>query len=72
MAPLVPESCFSHLETAPFDEIFGLLDAFKSDSSPDKVSLAAGVYRDNESRSWKLESVKQASLHMQSNRSTLP
>lgn len=59
MAPLVPESLFSHLETAPFDEIFGLLAACKNDPSPDKVSLAAGVYRDNEARSWRLPAVKE-------------
>jgi aspartate aminotransferase len=61
MAPLIPESAFSGLETAPYDEVFALMAAFNKDTSADKVSLGAGVYRDNEGRSWRLPAVNEVS-----------
>lgn len=33
---------------APVDSLFGLVDAFNKDPSPQKVSLGIGAYRDNE------------------------
>lgn len=58
MAPLQPESLFAGLEIAPHDEVFALMAAFQADPSPDKVSLGAGVYRDNEAKSWRLPTVR--------------
>lgn len=55
---MVPESLFSACQIAPYDEVFALMADFKNDPSPDKVSLGAGVYRDNEAKSWRLPAVK--------------
>lgn len=33
---------------APTDALFGLVDAYNKDPSPQKVSLGIGAYRDNE------------------------
>ncbi|EFE39011.1 aspartate aminotransferase, putative [Trichophyton verrucosum HKI 0517] len=60
MAPLQPESLFCKLDTAPADEVFALMGDFAADTHPDKVSLGAGVYRDNEAKSWRLPAVKKA------------
>lgn len=61
MAPMQPESLFAQLTTAPHDEVFALMGTFAADPSPDKVSLGAGVYRDNEAKSWRLPAVKKVS-----------
>ena len=37
---------FDNLEIAPPDPILGLEEAFKRDTNPAKINLAAGVYRD--------------------------
>ncbi|KAK2783495.1 hypothetical protein FQN52_009615 [Onygenales sp. PD_12] len=58
MAPMQPESQFGALEIAPYDEVFALMGAFAADSHPQKVSLGAGVYRDDEAKSWRLPIVK--------------
>ena len=63
MAPLQPESLFCKLDTAPADEFFALMGDFAADTHPDKVSLGAGVYRDNEAKSWRLPAVKKAGYH---------
>ncbi len=39
---------WKEIEAAPADAIFGLTEAFKEDTNPNKVNLAAGVYRDEE------------------------
>ncbi|KMU83535.1 aspartate aminotransferase [Coccidioides immitis H538.4] len=64
MAPMQPDSQFSQLTTAPHDEVFALMGAFSADPFPDKVSLGAGVYRDNEARSWRLPTVKKVELQL--------
>ncbi|EFW21960.1 hypothetical protein D8B26_002061 [Coccidioides posadasii str. Silveira] len=64
MAPMQPDSQFSQLTTAPHDEVFALMGAFSADPCPDKVSLGAGVYRDNEARSWRLPTVKKVELQL--------
>ncbi|KAK2797503.1 hypothetical protein FQN49_008989, partial [Arthroderma sp. PD_2] len=60
MAPLQPDSLFTKLDTAPADEVFALMGDFQADTCPDKVSLGAGVYRDNDAKSWRLPAVKKA------------
>lgn len=45
---------------APPDSIFGLTEAFKNDTNPNKVNLGAGVYKDNQGITPVLTSVKEA------------
>lgn len=42
------------------DAIFGLTEAFKQDSNPNKVNLGAGVYKDDQGVTPILDSVKEA------------
>jgi hypothetical protein len=50
---------FGALPELPLDEAFRLTAAFKADSHPQKVSLGAGVYRDENTQPWILPSVRQ-------------
>jgi len=45
---------------APEDPLFGLMRAYKADSSPDKVDLGIGAYRDDNAKPWVLPVVKKA------------
>ena len=49
------------VEQGPPDAIFGLVDAFNKDSSPNKVSLVVGAYRDNNGKPYVLPIVKKVS-----------
>lgn len=42
----------------PRDEAFAITADFNADDHPNKVSLGAGVYRDENSQPWILPSVK--------------
>jgi len=44
----------------PPDGILGLVEAFNKDTSPDKVSLAVGAYRQDNGKPWVLPSVLKA------------
>jgi len=44
----------------PADPILGLVEAFKLDTRPDKVSLSAGTYKTDEGKPWVLPSVLEA------------
>ncbi|KAL4967843.1 pyridoxal phosphate-dependent transferase [Aspergillus stella-maris] len=44
----------------PRDEAFAVTADFKADTHPQKVSLGAGVYRDEHSQPWILSSVREA------------
>ena len=46
----------------PRDEAFSITADFLADDHPKKVSLGAGVYRDENSQPWILPSVKAVSL----------
>ena len=48
------------ISAAAPDSIFGLTEAFKQDSNPNKVNLGAGVYKDNHGVTPILDSVKEA------------
>lgn len=50
---------FQNVPVLPLDEAFALTAAFKADADPRKVSLGAGVYRDEKGRPWILPSVKE-------------
>ncbi len=51
---------FNHVELAPPDAIFGLIEAFKKDPSPEKINLGAGVYKDEDGQTPVLDCVKEA------------
>ena len=51
-------SIFSDLEQIPYDEAYRVLQAFSQDPSPEKITLGAGVYRDDNGKPWTLPSVK--------------
>lgn len=51
------------------DPLFGLMAAYRKDTSPDKVDLGIGAYRDNNAKPWVLPVVKKvaaALLHLNS------
>lgn len=54
----IPESRFAHLEDCPMDEAFMIMRDFALDETPGKISLGAGVYRDDQAKPWVLPSVK--------------
>ncbi|AEO55624.1 hypothetical protein MYCTH_2314321 [Thermothelomyces thermophilus ATCC 42464] len=45
---------------APEDPLFGLMRAYRADSSPNKVDLGIGAYRDDNAKPWILPVVKKA------------
>jgi hypothetical protein len=47
---------------APEDPLFGLMAAYRRDTSPKKVDLGIGAYRDNNAKPWVLPVVKKVSL----------
>jgi aspartate/tyrosine/aromatic aminotransferase len=51
---------FEHLETLPPDPILGLSVAFREDTSPDKVDLSVGVYKDRSGVTPVMEAVQTA------------
>ncbi|KAL4910881.1 hypothetical protein BDW74DRAFT_184522 [Aspergillus multicolor] len=57
----------STIPVLPRDEAFAITADFQADVHPQKVSLGAGVYRDESSKPWVLPSVKEAKkrLHEQ-------
>ena len=50
------------MEQGPPDAIFGLVEAFKKDPRPEKISLAIGAYRDANNKPFVLPTVRKASL----------
>lgn len=48
---------FEHLEMAPADAILGLTEAFKRDTTPGKINLGVGVYKDTSGKTPVLQSV---------------
>lgn len=44
--------------TLPRDEAFAITADFNSDTYPGKISLGAGVYRDENAKPWVLPSIK--------------
>ncbi|KAL3955720.1 hypothetical protein ACCO45_011283 [Purpureocillium lilacinum] len=52
---------------APEDALFGLARAYKADTSPQKVDLGIGAYRDNNGKPWVLPVVKKADDILRSN-----
>lgn len=46
-----------HIPALPLDEAFAITADYNADSHPQKVSLGAGVYRDENGKPWVLPSV---------------
>ena len=66
---------FADVTMAPPDAIFGLTEDFQRDSNPDKINLAAGVYKDDEGRTPVFAAVKEAErriLDSEATKSYLP
>ena len=57
---------FSELDAAAPDVILGIAQAFRADSSPHKVDLGIGIYKDDHGQSPVLPSVKAAGLTISS------
>ena len=51
-------STWGTVTDGPVDPILGLTEAFKKDTSPNKIILGAGAYRDGEGKPWVLPSVR--------------
>lgn len=47
------------LPIAPADTAFGLMAEYDADQHPNKVSLIAGAYRDENGQPWVLPSVRE-------------
>lgn len=56
-------SRFASLTEATSDAAFDLIEAYKTDSSPLKVNLTPGFYRDEDANPWVLPSVQRVSLN---------
>lgn len=52
---------FESIPVLPLDEAFAITAAFNADTDSRKVSLGAGVYRDENAKPWVLPSVRKAS-----------
>ncbi len=50
------------MEQGPPDAIFGLVEAHKKDTRPNKVSLAIGAYRDSENKPLVLPTVRKVGI----------
>ncbi|GKZ23789.1 hypothetical protein AbraIFM66951_004631 [Aspergillus brasiliensis] len=55
------------LPIAPADTAFGLMAEYDADQHPNKVSLIAGAYRDENGQPWVLPSVKEAKAILSQN-----
>jgi len=64
------EYMWQKIEAAPADSILGLTDAFRNDSSPHKVNLGVGVYKDEKGTTPILDCVKAAEKILLSEEST--
>ncbi|XP_022950910.1 aspartate aminotransferase, mitochondrial-like [Cucurbita moschata] len=51
---------FDHVKPAPKDPIIGVTEAFLADSSPNKINLGVGAYRDDEGKPVVLQCVRDA------------
>ncbi|EGG14038.1 aspartate aminotransferase [Cavenderia fasciculata] len=51
---------WSHVQKGPEDPILGVTVAFNKDTSPSKINLGVGAYRDDNNKPYVLEAVKKA------------
>ncbi|KAJ1913476.1 aspartate transaminase aat1 [Mycoemilia scoparia] len=57
---LRPMSTWANVQMGPPDAILGVTEAFKKDTSPQKINLGVGAYRDDAGKPYVLPSVKEA------------
>lgn len=60
MGSYQPPSIFANATFIPPDAIFDVTRRYLADTSPDKVNLGQGTYRDENGKSWVLPSVRMA------------
>ncbi|KAF5199997.1 Aspartate aminotransferase protein [Thalictrum thalictroides] len=60
-------SWWSHVEPAPKDPILGVTEAFLADTSPEKVNVGVGAYRDDNGKPVVLECVREAERRIAGN-----
>jgi len=65
------QNLWSHLDIAPFDGNHATAEAYEKDSSPLKVNLGRGVYKDDKGKNWILPCVTKAEAIIAANSSTL-
>ena len=56
---VICSSWWSNVEMGPPDAILGITEAYKKDTSPKKINLGVGAYRDDNGKPFVLPSVKQ-------------
>jgi aspartate/tyrosine/aromatic aminotransferase len=61
---------FADLEPSPPDAILGLMERFRADDRPDKVSLASGVYVDESGTTPVLDTVREAETRILARQTT--
>ena len=61
---------FADLEPSPPDAILGLMERFRADDRPDKVSLASGVYVDESGTTPVLDTVREAETRILAQQTT--
>lgn len=61
---MLAASKLAEVPQAPPDPILGISEAFKADTSPDKLNLGVGAYRTEELKPYVLEVVKKAEKRM--------
>jgi aspartate aminotransferase len=54
-------STWGHVQEGPKDPILGVSEAYKADTSPKKINLGVGAYRDDDGKPVILPSVLEAS-----------
>ncbi len=59
-----PQALFDSAPLNPPDSIFGLIEEFKRDPSPDKINLSVGVYQDDSGRTPIMNCVLEAEKRM--------
>lgn len=59
-------SWWSHVAMGPPDAILGVTEAFKKDTSPTKINLGVGAYRDDNGKPYILPSVRTADERLHS------
>uniref|UniRef100_A0A7S4G3Y9 aspartate transaminase n=1 Tax=Eutreptiella gymnastica TaxID=73025 RepID=A0A7S4G3Y9_9EUGL len=57
-------SLFASVAMAPPDPILGVTQAWRADTSPDKLNLGVGAYRSEEGQPWVLPTVKDAEAEL--------
>ncbi len=63
LGPLRFASVWAHVKEGPPDPILGVTEAFKRDTSPLKMNLGVGAYRDDNNKPYVLSCVKKVRLN---------